>query len=99
MWDFHSCLLLKKFGYYNSYKAGVSLLGQGLHCMCLWNNDYLFVSAFDHTIRLINVKSGKIIKIFYQESNSVIAIKKIIHSKYGQFLLTFDILFSFCCFS
>ena len=91
MWDFHSCLLLKKFGYHKSYKEGVSLLSQGLLSMCLWNNDYLFVSASDRTIRLINVKSGKIIKIFDVQESEVITIKKIIHSKYGQFLLTFDL--------
>ena len=55
----------------------------------LWNNDNLFVGCQDKTIKLINIKNGKTTKILSGDREEVVTIKKIIHPKYGECLISY----------
>ena len=77
IWDFHSAELIKKI-YVSQYQ---------LNGICLWNNKYLFVGCHDKNLKLINLDSEEIINILGHK-NYVLAIKKIIHPKYGECLIS-----------
>ena len=78
IWDFHSALLQCKIKISEGY----------LYSMCLWNNEYIFVGCRDKTIKLIELKSGNIIKKLEGHNKDVITIKKIFLPKYGECLLS-----------
>ena len=78
IWNFHSGELLNKI------KTG----DNDLRGICLWNNDYLFVGCYDNTIKLIDIKKGKIVKSLIGHNNYVITIKKINHPVYGDCLIS-----------
>ena len=78
IWDFHSKELLRR----------IKITKRELYGICLWNNDYLFVGCDDNSIKLIDLKQRKIIKEFYSHNNEVITIKKLIHPKYGECLIS-----------
>ena len=77
IWNFHSGELLNKIKINNNL----------LFCICLWNNEYLFVGCEDNTIKLIDLNKG-IIKQFKGHKDYVLTIKKIIHPKYGECLIS-----------
>ena len=77
IWDFHSAELIKKI-YISQYQ---------LNGICLWNNKYLFAGCHDKNLKLINLDSEEIINIMGHK-NYVLAIKKIIHPKYGECLIS-----------
>ena len=78
IWDFSSGILLNKIKVTNSAIFGT----------CLWNNKYLLIGSEDKTIKLIELKNGKIIKNLIGHINKVISIKKIIHPTYGDILIS-----------
>ena len=80
IWDFHKKKLLNKI------KICYSLLG-----ICLWNNEYLFAGSNDKTIKLIDLKQEKVIKILNGHNQEVTTIKKVFHPKYGECLITYGI--------
>ena len=77
IWNFHSGLLLKKINCYNP-----------LFGVCLWDNDHFFVGCEDKTIKIIEIKTGKIIETLTGHNESISTIKKIIHPKYGECLIS-----------
>ena len=78
IWNFHSGELLNKI------KTG----NDNLFGICFWNNDNIFVGCEDKTIELIDLNKGVIIKNLIRHRNNVITVKKIIHSKYGECLIS-----------
>ena len=78
IWNFHSAELLNK----------ISVNHIRLFSACLWNNDCLFVGCDDKTIKLIELKSGNIIKNLEGHNNIVLTVKKINHPKYGECLVS-----------
>ena len=76
-WDFHDGKLLKKIK-----------ISHSLYNLCLWNKEYIFIGCKNKTIKLLNLKNGKIIKSLSDDNNSIITIKKIIHPIYGECLVT-----------
>jgi WD40 repeat protein len=54
----------------------------------LWNNDYLFVACSDKTIKVLNLKTGLIPMCLKGHSDEVLTIKKIVHPKYGECLIS-----------
>ena len=77
IWDFHSGLLLNK----------IKISDERLFGICLWNNDCIFVGYSDKTIKLIELNNGLIIKSLTSD-DKVITIKKIMHPKYGESLIS-----------
>ena len=78
IFDFHSGLLLNKIKINDSLLYGI----------CLWNDNYLFVGCEDKTIKIVEIKNGLIIKSLTGHNNDVLSIKKIIHPKYGECLIS-----------
>ena len=80
IWDFHSRKLLNKINIYIDW----------LNSLCLWKEDYLFVGCSDKSIKLINLNTKKVIKELKGHRDRILSIKKIIHPKYGECLITQD---------
>ena len=78
IWNFHSGLLLNKIKISDNYLNGI----------CLWNDNYLFVGCSDKSIKLVELKNGLLIKSSTTHTDKVITVKKIIHPKYGECLIS-----------
>ena len=76
IYNFHSTALLK-----------IIKVSNQLKCFCLWNNEFIFAGC-DNTIKLIEIKSGKIIKVLNGHNDKVVYITKIKHPKYGESLIS-----------
>ena len=77
IWNFHSNLLLNKIKCYEK-----------LYGICLWNDNYLFTGCSDKTVKLIDLENELIIKSLTTHDDIVITVKKIIHPKYGECLIS-----------
>lgn len=78
IWNFHSGDLLNKINIGNG----------GLYGLCSWNDEFLLVGSEDKTIKLINLNKGTIVKNLAEHSNDVITLKKVIHPKFGECLIS-----------
>ena len=78
IWDFHSGLLLNKIKINNGGLFGISL----------WNKNYLFIGCKSNIIKLIDINNKKCIKDLNGHNNDVLTIKKFIHPKYGECLIS-----------
>ena len=78
IWNFHSGVLLNR----------IKVSDGRLLCVCLWDNNHLYVSSSDKKIKLVNLQNGLIINSLSGHNNSVLSIKKIIHPKYGKCLIS-----------
>ena len=78
IWNFHSGELLSK----------IKVSDKSLLAICLLDNDYLFVGDEDNLIKLIDLKSKKVIQNLSGHNNNVIAFKKLIHPKFGECLIS-----------
>ena len=79
IWNFHSAELLDE----------IKISSEWLFGICLWNNDYLFISCRDKSIKLMDLKNKTIIKTLYGLKNDDIScIKKIVHPLYGECLIS-----------
>lgn len=82
IWNFHSAILLNKIDISKNYGEQI------LYGLCLWNNKYLFIGNNKTTIILLELNNYKVIKQFQCDNGSIITIKKIVHSKYGECLIS-----------
>ena len=57
--------------------------------ICLWDFNNLFVGCVDKTLKLININNGKIIKSLSGHEGEVVTIKKVIHPKNGECLISY----------
>ena len=80
IWDFHSAQLLNRIIVNNEW----------LYSICLWKKDYLFVGCKDSSIKLIELNKRKIIKNLYGHKNKVLTLKIIMHTEYGECLISQD---------
>ena len=78
LWNFHSAELKMKI-FINNYP---------LYAIYLWNNNYIIVGCYDGTIKIIELKSKKIIKSLLLHNNRVLTIKKLNHPKFGECFLS-----------
>ena len=78
IWNFHHGELIDK----------IKVIDNELYGICLWNEDYLFVGCDDETIKLIDLKNKNIVKNLIGHNNSVLTIKKIIHPKFGECIIS-----------
>lgn len=79
IWDFNSGLLLKKINIKNKCL---------LYSLCLLDNNYLFITCEDRSIKLIDLKKEKIIQSLFGHNNRVLHIEKINLNKYGDCLIS-----------
>lgn len=75
IWNFHTGELS------NTIK-----INDALYSLCLWDNDYLFLGC-DKSMKLLNLKDGKIIKKFIGYKDKVKTIIKATHPLYGDCLI------------
>ena len=78
IWNFHSGELLNK----------IKVSKNCLNCICLWNNEYLFIGCSDNTIKLIELFNGLVLRNIEIGKDSIITIKKIYHPFYGECLIS-----------
>ena len=79
IWDFHEGDLLEK----------IQINKAGVYGICQWSKNYLFVGC-KKTIKLLDIKNQKKIKTLGGHENEVLSIKKIVHPKYHECLLSLD---------
>ena len=58
--------------------------------ICLWDNRYLATSGRDSLIKLVDLRSKKIIKKLSGHEKETLSVKKINISKYGECLVSLD---------
>lgn len=86
IWNFHSMELLVIIDLNTRYEI------KKIFGICLWDENNLCVGCGDDTIKLLNLNS-KIFTIFDNligHNNNVLSIKKIMHPKYGNCLISQD---------
>ena len=79
VWNFHSAELLIKIK---------SISNVNLNSICLWNSDYLLVGCDDKTIKVIDLNKRKVISSLKGHEQCVLTIRKLIHPKYGECLIS-----------
>ena len=82
IWNFHFAILLNKIDIKENYG------NQILYGLCLWNDKYLLVGNNIRTILLLDLNNYKVIKQFQCDNGSILTIKKIVHPKYGECLIS-----------
>ena len=78
IWDFYGGNLIKK----------IETDKNCIFSLCLWNENYLFGAGEDAKIKLIDLKAGVIINELKGHNKMVCSIKKIIHPKFGECLIS-----------
>ena len=78
IWNFHEGNLIKK----------IETDKNCIFSLCLWNKNYLFGASEDAKIKLIDLKEGVIINELRGHNKIVCSIKKIIHKKFGECLVS-----------
>ena len=78
IWEFHTCKLLNKF----------KICNESLICICLWNEEYIFIGCQDKTIKLIDLNKNIIINNLICHNSEVVTIKKIYIQEYGECLIS-----------
>ena len=78
IWNFHYGALLDK----------IKVSDYMLYGICLWDNNYLFAGCDDKTIKLVELKTGLVIKSFNGHNESVLTIRKINLDQYGECLIS-----------
>ena len=78
VWNFHTAKLLNK----------IKICNEHLYGICIWNNKYLFVGCEDKIIRLVDLNEEKVVKDLKGHSTYIVTIKKILHPKYGDCLIS-----------
>ena len=78
IWDFHSGLLLKK----------IKISDYNINCTYLYDKEYLFIGCDDNGIKIINLKTEKIIKSLVAHNKRVLSMKIIMHPIYGECLIS-----------
>ena len=83
IWNFHTTLLLNKIDVKKINGEQI------LYGLCLWNKEYLFVGNNKDEIVIINIKNNALInKIKCNNGYFIPTIKKIVHPKYGECLIS-----------
>lgn len=77
IWDFHTCSLLNK----------IKISDFPIYGICLWNGKYL-LAGYEDSLKLIDLKSGKIIKNLFNYNSHISCIKTLEHPLFGQCLIS-----------
>ena len=79
VWNFHSGELLIKI----ECCKGIQLRG-----ICIWDDNNIFVGGDDNSIKLIDFKSGKLLKSYTGQSGTICTLSKIFIQKLGECLIS-----------
>lgn len=87
IWNFHKGKLLIVIPTVNKNYGRSDLIT--LYGICLlWDNEHIFVGCGDNTIKLIELKTRKIVKIIKGHYDKVLNVKKIYHPKYKDCIIS-----------
>lgn len=78
VWDFDNGTLLNK----------IKVSEECLFEICLWSNNYVYVGSQDKNMRLVDIKTGVVIKNLSGHSSQVLTIKKFEHGQFGECLIS-----------
>ena len=78
VWNFHTGVFVNK----------IEVSDYSIYGICLWNRDYVFVGCKDKSIKLIDIKNGKIIDSLIDCNNYSLTLKKLFFPKYGECLIS-----------
>ena len=84
IWNFHSGDLLKSIYVKNDNILSYNML----FSIYIWNNDYLFVSSSDESLKLIEIKNGEIVKNISGLNCEMLTLKKFFLPDYGDCLIS-----------
>ena len=84
IWNFHSGDLLKSIYVKNDNILSYNML----FSICIWNKDYFFVSSSDESLKLIEIKTGEIVKNITSLNCEILTLKKFCFPKYGECLIS-----------
>lgn len=79
IWNFHNGEMINKIN---------DCEGSSMNELCLWNKQFLFAGADDTSIKLFDLKNGKLVSCLKGNESEIISIKKIKHIKLGECLIT-----------
>ena len=79
IWNFHTGQIIRTI----MVKRFVQVFG-----LCLWENELILAGCGDHKIRLVNYNRARVLNDFIIHNSDVLTIKKIIHPKYGECLIS-----------
>lgn len=88
IWNFHSAALLSKIKISQNWSQNNEVVNVGE--VCIWDDNYIFVCGSDLKIKLVELKTEKIIKEFRDKDGSQKVLKQFIHPKYGKCLISQD---------
>ena len=80
MWNFHSGELLRT----------IEINDNTIDTFCLWKNEYIFIGCLDNSIKLMEFKTGKILRELYNGSNTI-NLKTVTIPKLGECLISQEI--------
>ena len=78
IWNFHSGTLMTK----------IKTNGNNIKSIYIYNDNFIFIGCYDHSMKLIDINNQKVIKNFEEHKDWVLTIDKIIHPTYGECLLS-----------
>ena len=78
VWNFHTGVFVNK----------IEVSDYSIYGICLWNRDYVFVGCKDKSIKLIDIKNGKIVDRLIHCNNYSLTLKKLFFPKYGECLIS-----------
>jgi len=81
IWDFNSGDIIKEIKIESNEH-------DTLKSFCFLNNKFLFAGYDDNSIRLINLENGYVYQKLLGHKERVLTLKKVIHHKYGECLLS-----------
>ena len=80
IWNFHSGELLRT----------IEIKDNSMNSFCLWKNEYIFICCLDKSIKLMEFKTGAIIRELQNDSN-IVNLKTITIPKLGDCLISQEI--------
>ena len=80
MWNFHSGEFLRT----------IEIKDNAMISFCLWRNEYIIIGCLDNSMKLMEFKTGKIIKELKNDSNTI-NLKAITIPKFGDCLISQEI--------
>ena len=66
----------------------INVSDKALYGLCLWNKDNVFVGSEDKSLKLVDLKAGKVTKELTGHTNDVITILKVTHPQLGECLVS-----------
>ena len=81
IWNFHTGKILNKID--TTTDNFIGIFG-----ICIWNKKYLFTSCNNNEIKLIDLENKTIVKRLKGHKKPISCIRKIIHPKYGECLIS-----------